>query len=381
MDPFYISPENWEQHLPGAVLRVEKADGLEHTKVPSGLSVYRLLYVSLDHDEKLVPASAFVLLPYGQKYPETPLKVIVWAHGTSGIERHCSPSNHRELYYNFDAPVTMALRGYAVIAPDYAGLGSDTPFHYCSGPGHAADIAYAVTAAGVAFPSGPPFAHEWVTVGHSEGGLSAWAINEREVVKPTGGFRGSVAIAPALQVVRLSRHRMIHYPQSQAATLFYSYILSAMGRFSQIKIDLNRYFSRVGLERTRVAREACFFAGLPLFSDLTFSDVFKDPSWIHSEWAESWENRTGILGDRPLAEPILVIQGLSDMAIFPDMTQNIFDKHCNSRPKPRAQLDLYPNMGHENIMLVSQLEVFNWIEDRFNGKGLIGCSTNTMVAN
>jgi hypothetical protein len=37
-------------------------------------------------------------------------------------------------------------------------------------------------------------------------------------------------------------------------------------------------------------------------------------------------------------------------------------------------------MDHDPVLYTSQLEVFDWIEDRFNGKKVLpGCSTRVVV--
>ncbi|HEV7736259.1 MAG TPA: hypothetical protein VGO47_02660, partial [Chlamydiales bacterium] len=73
-------------------------------------------------------------------------------------------------------------------------------------------------------------------------------------------------------------------------------------------------------------------------------------------------------------------QGLADTAVYPNVTREIFKEHCDSQPESRSQLSLYPDMDHDPVLYTSQLEVFDWIEDRFNGKKVLpGCSTRVVV--
>ncbi|KAF8527859.1 Alpha/Beta hydrolase protein [Hysterangium stoloniferum] len=378
INPFYKTPLDISDYVPGDLIRLVALDeeALKRHAIPPGLSSYRFLYQSSDLDGEPVLASAFILLPYGRSKQSEPLKVLMWAHGTSGIERQCAPSNQRNLYYGYEAPFAMALRGYAVIGPDYAGQGSDTTFHYLSGPSHAADVVNALLAARQAFPSGF-FTREWIVIGHSEGGLTAWSTNEREMAKPTGGFLGSVAIAPALQNLQIIRYGVAH--DALGLSLFYSpYTLATIARLNK-SIDITKYFSRTGLERMRLAETACIFTASAVFSDMKFSDIFDDESWIDSSWALEWENRTAIVGDKPLAQPLLLIEGMGDRSVFPAVPEAVFAEHCENQPNTKVHLSRYPELDHDDVAFASQMEYFNWIADRFNGVVIPEGCTNATV--
>lgn len=377
-DPFYQSPANISAYAPGQTVRLEKVprEVLTQDKIPPGLSVYRMLYQSVDIEDKHVPASAYIILPYAHYRTHSPLRVIVWTHGTSGIERQCAPSNQRDLYYGYDGPYAMALRGYAVIAPDYAGLGSDTAFNYLASPSHAADAAFSVISARQAFPPGF-FTYEWVVIGHSEGGLTAWALNEREVAQPIGGFLGAVAIAPALQNLHIIRYGMKN--NKLGNSLFYSsYQLTTIARLNK-SIDVMQYFSDLGWERTRLAATGCYYTAAAVFKNLTFSDIFKDQTWLDSSWALSWEDRTAVSGAKPLAQPLLLLEGLGETAVFPAIPEAVFAHHCETHRDARVHLSRYPEMDHDPIAFVSQYEYFAWIDDRFNGIQVPHGCTNATI--
>jgi hypothetical protein len=74
---------------------------------------------------KVVPASAYVQWPYTPRIDPVTGKyaVVVWGHGRSGAFATCAPSHIRDLCYQYAAPFVLALQGYVVVAPDYAGLG------------------------------------------------------------------------------------------------------------------------------------------------------------------------------------------------------------------------------------------------------------------
>ncbi|KAL1628580.1 hypothetical protein SLS56_005812 [Neofusicoccum ribis] len=136
LDPFYSLPSNISGE-PGTLLRWQDIPASQLSSnwtIPGGLSLSRFLYLSEDVDGSLLPASAFVLLPYSpvtaadggnETNTTTPFNTVVFTHGTAGRIRNCAPSNHRGLYYEWEGPLALASAGFAVVAPDYAGLGTE----------------------------------------------------------------------------------------------------------------------------------------------------------------------------------------------------------------------------------------------------------------
>lgn len=53
---------------------------------------------------------------------QVPLPVVAVAHGAEGLADNCAPT--RRPYGLFEMALPWASRGYAVIGPDFAGLGS-----------------------------------------------------------------------------------------------------------------------------------------------------------------------------------------------------------------------------------------------------------------
>ncbi|KAK6834328.1 hypothetical protein PG987_009022 [Apiospora arundinis] len=140
-DSYWDLPSNLSSAVPGDILRWQDLDsaavGLNWT-IPGGNSLSRFQYATEDVDGATVAASAFLLMPYAaprRSGGSGQLRTLAWAHGTAGPSKLCAPSNHKNLYYDWQAAFSFAQLGYAVIAPDYAGLGSMTPrgFQWCAG--------------------------------------------------------------------------------------------------------------------------------------------------------------------------------------------------------------------------------------------------------
>lgn len=136
-------------------------------------------------------STAFILLP--EPRPAEPMPTIVWAHGTAGLADGCAPTNYPG-YYGY-LPYTFAAQGYAVIGPDYAGLGNEG----IQGYGDARDTAYSLLDAPAALGAvlGPNrLSGEVIMIGHSQGGgavLYAQALEKEHPVE--GELMGVIDIA------------------------------------------------------------------------------------------------------------------------------------------------------------------------------------------
>jgi pimeloyl-ACP methyl ester carboxylesterase len=91
------------------------------TKATSGTTMYRIAFRTERGDGSAGVSSARVYLPDTPK--SLPLPVVVVAHPTTGISASCTPSKDESSLRDLALP--WAGLGYAVIAPDYAGLGSE----------------------------------------------------------------------------------------------------------------------------------------------------------------------------------------------------------------------------------------------------------------
>jgi hypothetical protein len=175
-DHFYNAPPVNTSTPPGTLLAVEEVTDTKLYKLAPGLALSRILFVSETLNGTAVPASAYILWPWQAKtFRNSPLDisdipVVGWGHGTSGVHGECAPSHIRNLWYQYSAPYTLALQGYAVVAPDYAGLGINRtaegqfiPHQYTANPAGANDIFFAIEAAQSAFPE---LSKHFVTMGH-----------------------------------------------------------------------------------------------------------------------------------------------------------------------------------------------------------------------
>lgn len=100
---------------------IRKQFTTEYVVDGSAVPATRILYHTRTSRAVDTAASGVVLVPAGRT-PRGGWPVVVDAHGSSGIARDCAPSLMRDLYHG-NQMLRFVHAGYAVVAPDYAGLG------------------------------------------------------------------------------------------------------------------------------------------------------------------------------------------------------------------------------------------------------------------
>lgn len=145
-------------------------------------------------------ATAVVMIPKGTM-PSSGWPIVAWAHGTTGVADRCAPSKLKNADGLFDLGGNLSLvnlllsEGYAVVAPDYEGLGTDGIHPFLNAQSEGESIIYAVRAAKQQYRT--QLADQWAVVGHSQGGHAAIAAAERASEATGMSFKGVLAYAPA----------------------------------------------------------------------------------------------------------------------------------------------------------------------------------------
>lgn len=383
-DPFYANPANLSDYAAGDIIKWEDIPSIEFIAqgydTPPATTLSRVLYMSEDINGNPIPASAFVLLPFTNLAGNgKPLRTVVWTHGTAGISRQCAPSNNKELYYNWEGPFPLVQQGYAVIAPDYAGQGSDIPqgFMYESGALHALDVSFALQA--VRKKLGDRITHEWVVVGHSEGGMTAWRVNEREKRNATGGFLAAVSGAPALRPLSLIPQSWRLADDGPVHDTVSIYVLQSISKLIP-SVKIENYISDIVASRIPLANQGCLRTGETIYGNLTLPELYKNTSWIDLPEVIDWQKRYNGAGPYELAGPMMVLQGTADPLVYANLTVADYNATCKEFPHTSAHLYLYPGLNHDFAFIAAQEQFLPWIMDRFDHVPVSkGCQYTTVV--
>lgn len=360
-DQFYTVPPTSLSALPGTLLKVDEAPDTAKFTLPPSTALSRILYQTRTLNGKAVPASAFVLWPYSpRRQPDGSIPVVSWAHGTSGLFGDQGPSHLKGLSFQFGAPYTLALQGYVVVGADYAGLGANrtaegqtVPHEFLANPAHANDLFYSVQAAQAAFP---PLSKQFVILGHSQGGGAAWAAAQRQAVERVEGYLGAVAASPVTNLFELPADG----PLFGILTTFVVYAL----QYLYPEFDYRDILTEQAAMRWELYLQLKAGDGVG-FSVLLGIDLLK-PDYAQNPYLRDFVSKTSN-GDKAIAGPLLVLQGLADVNIDARTTTRAVQATCKAFPRSALQYQTWEGVTHNPIMFAAQQVWLQWIADRFAG--------------
>jgi pimeloyl-ACP methyl ester carboxylesterase len=220
---------------------------------------WKLTYLTTNGRGKRARSTGTVFLPKGRA-PKGGWPVISWAHGTSGLADACAPSRVGPALPERDRPylAKWMREGYAIVASDYAGLGTPGVAAYLHGRSEAHNIVDIVKA-GRAYTG--KLARKWVVVGQSQG--AGAAIYTARWATKYGGrgldYRGAVGTGtPAYieKVVETIEPGDLEITPGTAA--YFGYILAGL-RWSHPELGLSGALTESGLKYVRLAETQCVF--------------------------------------------------------------------------------------------------------------------------
>ena len=358
-DPFYAVPPGTADTSAGTLLKLEKETDISKYSLAPGLSLSRFMYQSKTSTGALVPVSGCILWPYTARMHKGKPAMVVWAHGTSGAFPECAPSNTHNLWHHFQCPFQLALFGYTVIAPDYAGLGVGTDasglsilHEYITGPAQANDLFHSIPAARSAFPE---LSDDFVLIGSSLGGGAAWSFAEKLVKEPISGHLGTAIIHPVTRVIDMPRD----LPIMAFAMMYLAPVLQRYyGLSSPAEV-----FTEKGVEHLQILQDRRGFNTLAF--QLVGPDILK-PDWAHHPSVRAYQVAAEN-GGKALSRPVLIIQGDADPVIHPPTTQAAIDKTMKNHPETQIEYYVLPGVTHASAMYPGQAIYMDWIAARFEG--------------
>lgn len=297
-------------HTSGDLIRYET---LEASWVPASAQVWRILYVTTDGAGQPTASSALVIVPRGS----TGAPVIAWAHATSGIDPASAPSLAKT------GPASGGLyildqvlaEGWALVATDYAGLGTSTPHAWLSGAPAAHSVLDSVRAARQL--AGARLGERTVVWGYSQGGHAAlWTGIEAAAYAPEVQLIGVAACAPVSRPIAVVKH-LAERPVV-GATLLTSYAIVAYSQ-TYADVDFDAYVRPSQRAHVRrVARNG-------FLNPLTMVTALIDRAVRPGIFKQAPD--TGPLGARlaqneasgSIKVPLLIAQGNADDLVPPSM--------------------------------------------------------------
>lgn len=122
--------------------------------------------------------------------------------------------------------------------------------------------------------------------------------------------------------------------------------------------------------------QACYDSMESLVADLDVEQVvdLTDPSAAYA--LEVMQNMTA-RGLAASEQPVLVVQGLSDVSVLPEVVIDTYNQSCVTGNE--VALHLYPGLDHTPVIPASAPEFLQWLDDRFDGRATSGRCENITV--
>ncbi|CAH0031652.1 unnamed protein product [Clonostachys rhizophaga] len=373
-DDFYTLPALTNSTIlkPGQVLKVERITDPSAYAIPANTGLSRIMYTTINFNGTVIPTSGFILWPYaartfGQALNEkAKAPIVVWAHGTSGFFGPQAPSAHRSLWYDNSGPFALAEAGYAVFAPDFAGLGigktwdgSEIPHQYHATPATAHDAVYGLRAALETFPES--LDNNWVAMGHSEGGGVAWAVaevlhyEESEFADLITGYKGVVAASPTTRVLTGPGYFMAPTVAQMLKSIFPSF-------------EFSDWMTPIGVARLNLIKE--IQGGIGVFTQVLANSTENVKTDFKETWYVDAFSKLGDAGHKDFKGPILVLQGTADTYVPYDVTLATVEEAWTNYPNNDLNLLAASGVGHVPILRATRQFWQKWIDERIEGKPL-----------
>lgn len=355
VDAFYDPPDSVPPE-PGRLLRHETVT----SDVPAGATGWRILYTTTRDDGVPAVASALVIVPNGA---DGPVPVVAWAHGTTGVARHCAPSVMPAGLGSgaFFLTEQVVDEGWALVATDYVGLGTASPHPYLIGEGEGRSVLDAVRAARE-LPDAD-LADQTVVWGHSQGGHAAlWTGILAPSYAPDVPLDGVAALAPASDLLGLVEH----LPNVPGGSLFATYVVHA---YAAVYDDVRRDDYVRAAARTTFDETAGRCLDAQVLASLLGSVAIGFDGFVDDLSAGALAERLEEnVPNGPIEAPLLLGQGGDDQLVLPSVQQDFVDRRC-AEGQP---IDHRVYEGRDHVPLVepdSPLipELLEWTRDRFAG--------------
>ncbi|MEV6158453.1 alpha/beta fold hydrolase [Nonomuraea sp. NPDC052129] len=355
---FYDAPDPLRWAPLGALIR--KQETSEYVVEGKPVTATRVLYHSRTSAGRDVAVSGVVLVPQDRPRPRGGWKVVVDAHGASGIGTACAPSLMRDLYHG-NQMMRFLGQGYAVVAPDYAGLGTTGRPEFLNKAAQAADLVGAVRSARQAMPG---LSRQWVLWGHSQGGGAALAVAERQTREPEPGYLGAVVTSAAADLTALVDHLAVTSPYGGFVP-----IIAKGASYGDERIQPQDLLTQAAHQRLDTIRDGCLNVAVAVYADVT-GPALLQPGWL-SNPAFAGYLRDNSLGRARVAGPVLFLQGDADTVTPRAVADQVAAGLC--RADSTIDYRTYPGLEHDTwggstgIDDGAMPDILAWTKARFAG--------------
>ncbi|MFB8004053.1 lipase family protein [Nocardia sp. NPDC056000] len=327
---------------------------------PAAAAAIELRYTTTNQYAQIAPASAGLYVPPGLP-PAGGWPLVVWAHGTVGIADACAPSRQPQSERNRTYFNEILNNGYAVLAPDYQGLGTGGGFSYYNTIVEGRSILDAVAAIRT---TPVPLSHNWVVIGQSEG--SHAALSAVSLYDPAGraaGLNGAVVTGLRANTGPSLRTMFQRSSTGSANQIAYAaYYLAAMQQLYPDRVT--PFLSDFGRDYVAQANSTCL-------ANLTAAAQGRRPAALvtdpDSPTPTFEADIAALAGFRTDDFPIDVSigYGTADIDVPPTYTEEFGQQLQRSNPGITVGVTQYPGKDHSGAFLASLPDALRFLRAHF----------------
>ena len=358
VDEFYSVPTDLPAE-PGVLLATEPYEN----GVPETARGWRILYTTTRDEGFPAVGSGILVVPTDAA--GGPIPVIAWAHGTTGVNETCAPSILEAgvgagAFYATDQVIE---EGWALVATDYVGLGTDGPHPYLIGQVEARSVLDAVRAAKQV--EEVSLDEETIVWGHSQGGHAAlWTGVITPDYAPDVNVAGVAALAPASDLVTL----VPILRDAVGGNIFAGFAVSAFAEHYP-EVVLDDYVTPGGQVILAGMVERCL--GEPaVFASILSSLVVEWSMFSHGPASGPIHQRFVENTPPPTIDaPLMLAQGGADGLILPSMQDGYVESLCAAGQA--VDYRVYEGLGHVPLVAADSPlipELIEWTRARMDGE-------------
>ena len=347
LSKFYETLDPLPSGQPGELIRSEP---FYEYLLPYTVSAVRILYHSRSPQDKDVAASGVVLLPRGTA-PHGGWPIIAWAHDLTGSARQCAPSLLKTLNESPLLSMYVGL-GYAVVASDYAGLGTNFQYAVLDVPSNAQDVINSVAAARAAFPQ---LGSKWLVAGYAHGSRVAVGVAEALSKNSDKKFLGAIGILGAADPPEFFEH--LAHTSSYPMLIF----LAQGIKNQHPEFRVEDVLTEKGMRLYKSLGDSCEAPS----GQVPDSIELLRTEWQNNSFIKEFFARNA-LGRHSAFSPLLLISGETDGDVPSSPTTALVSRLCQQ--KDPVLLVNYPGLNPSAVLGNSVGEQVSWIRARFSGQ-------------
>jgi len=353
-----LTPTAGADPVPGSVIDVQPLPA--ELSLPGAAVAERIEYRTQWRSGAPAVGTGVLFLPPGPA-PAEGRPVVAWAHGTYGIADDCAPSVRPRGPRDTAYLDHWLAQGYAVVAADYPGLGTEGIHTYLDGPSAANSIVDIVRAARTVEPG---LSDRWVVVGQSQGGHAALHTAHAATARaPELDFRGMVATGAPSNLELLYPLGFPGFPDLglEGLTAYTGYLFAGL-RAARPDLDVNSYLSPLGVELLDAAETLCYEELDDRYGSVNVGQLLSRPLW-DERFRSVFADYVGV-PTRGYDRPLFLGQGLRDTMVPPPLSVKL----AADLTAGGADLRFRPYPGdHDDTMFASLPDTTPFVAGVFAG--------------